>query len=218
MHMGRGQAIGGALRPWKLVAFASIAWRFLTQACLLPTWRLVPVRKVEHSTGRVAWRTPQITTGAGLVQHCSASSWPLADMVLSMMSTRMMWRCGLHFGGTLWPVHPVLGKYRMPLHATWRRSGSCLLLCAGAVVGINVLRTFPSSNGSSSARGLGVGSTWYRSWLALVFVLCPTACLVSNGGSGARYVTRKSSMVEGRWLWLPRCCMLPTRGKACRSR
>ena len=160
---------------------------------------------------------PRVTTGAGLVQHCSASSWPLADMVPSMMSAQMMWRCGLHFGGAWWQVHPVLCTIRKPLHATWLRRGSRVLLCASAVVGLNVLRRLPSSSGSSTPRWPSVGSTWYRSWLVLVFVLYLAACLMSNGGSGARYVTRKSSMVEGRWQWLPKCCMLLTRGKPCRG-
>ena len=53
------------------------------------------MRKVEHSNGHVAWRTPQVTIAAGLVQHCSASSWPQADMVVSMISAQMMW-------ATLW--------------------------------------------------------------------------------------------------------------------
>ena len=47
------------------------------------------------------------------------------------------------------------------------------------------------------------------------FVLCLTACLMSNGGSGAQYVIRKSSKLEVSWQWLPKCCMLLTRAKAC---
>ena len=86
-------------------------------------------------------------------------------------------------------------------------------MCASAVVGVNVLRRLPRSSASSSPSWLSVGSTWYRNWLVLVFVLYVTACLMSNGGNGARYVTRKSSMVEGRWQWLPRCCMLLTGAK-----
>ena len=42
-----------------------------------------------------------------------------------------------------------------------------------------------------------------------------TACLMSNGGSGAQYVTRKSTKLEVSWEWLPKCCMLLTTAKAC---
>ena len=170
---------------------------------------------MEHGKGHVAWQTRQVTIGASLVQHCSASCWPLADMVLSMMSAQIRWRCGLHFGVTWWRVRPVLCTIRMPLHATWPRRGSQLLLSASAAFGVNVLGRLPSSSGSSSPRWLSVGSTWYRSWLVLVFVLYLTACLMSNGGSGALYATRKYSKLGGSWQWPPKCCMLPTKGKAC---
>ena len=132
-----------------------------------------------------------------------------------MMGAQMMWRCGLHFGLTLWQVRQVLCTIHMPLHVSWRRRGSQLLLCASVVVGVTVLERLPSLSGCSSPRCWSVGSTWYRSWLLLVFVLCLTAHLMSNGGSGAQYVTRKSSKVEVSWQCLPKCCMLLTRGKAC---
>ena len=131
------------------------------------------------------------------------------------MIAQMMWRCGLHFGVTLWHVQQVLCTIHMPLQVTWLRRGSQLLLCATAVVGANVLGRLPSLSGSSSLRWLNVGSTWCRCWLVLVFVLYLTACLLSNGGSGAESVTRKSSMLEGSWQWLPKCCMLLDRSKAC---
>ena len=106
--------------------FAAVEIGRVCLHCTVPSYANMPsaylqvmaVRKVEHNNGHVAWRVPQVTTGAGLVLHCSASSWPLADMVLSMMSAQMMRRCGLHFAGTLRQVHPVLCTIRMPLHAT----------------------------------------------------------------------------------------------------
>ena len=127
---------------------------------------------MEPGNGHVAWRTSQVTIGAGLVQHCSASCWPVADMVLSMTSAQMMWRCGLHFGVTWWQVRPVVCTIRKPLRATWPRRGSQLLLYASRVVGVNTPRRLPSSGGSNSRRWLSVGSTWYRSWFVLVLVLC----------------------------------------------
>ena len=133
-----------------------------------------------------------------------------------MMSAQMMWRCGLHLGVTLWQVRQVLCTVQMPLHASWRMRGSQLLLCASVVVGVNVSGGPPSLSGCSSARWLSVGSTWYRSSFVPVFVLYLAACLMSNGGSGAQYVTRKSSKLEVSWQWLPKCCMLLTKAKACR--
>ena len=61
-----------------------------------------------------------------------------------MMSAQMMWRCGVHFGVTLWQVRQVLRTIHMPLQVTWRRRGSQLLLCATVVVGVNVLGRLPS--------------------------------------------------------------------------
>ena len=90
-----------------------------------------------------------------------------------------------------------------------------MLLCAIVMVGVNVAGGLPSLSGCSSPRWLSVGSTWYRSRLVLVFVLYLTACLTSNGGSGAQYVTRKSTYLEVSWEWLPKCCTLLTRAKAC---
>ena len=132
-----------------------------------------------------------------------------------MMSAPMMWQCGLHFGVTLWQVRQALCTSHMPLHVTWPRRGIQLLLCATVVVGFNVLGRIPILSGSNGPICLSVGSTWCRSSLVLVFVLCLTACVMSNGGSSARYVTKKSSRLEGSWQWLPKCCMLLTRGKAC---
>ena len=66
---------------------------------------------------------------------------------------------------------------------------SQVLLCASVVVGVNVSGGLPSLSGCNSLRWLSVGSTWYRSWFVLVFALCLTACLMSNGGSGAQCVT-----------------------------
>ena len=109
----------------------------------------------------------------------------------------------------------MLCTIHMPLHVFWRRRGSQLLLCASVVVGVNVLGRLPRLSGCSSPRWLSVGSTWYRSWLVLVFVLCLTACLMSNGGNGAQYVTRKSSKLEVGWQWQPKCCMLLTRATTC---
>ena len=83
----------------------------------------------------------------------------------------------------------MLCTVHMPLHACWRMRDSQLLLCASVVVGVNVSRGLPSLSGCSSPRWLSVGSTWYRNWFVLVFVLCLTACLMSNGGSGAQCVT-----------------------------
>ena len=114
-----------------------------------------------------------------------------------MMSAHMMWRCGLHFGVTSWQVRQVLCAVQMPLHASWRMRGSQLLLCASVVVGVNVSGGLPNLSGCSSPRWLSVGSTLYRSWFVLVSVLSLTPCLMSNGGSGAQYVTRKSSKLGG---------------------
>ena len=116
-----------------------------------------------------------------------------------MMSAQMMWRCGLHFGGTLWQVGQVMCTIHMRLHVSLPRRGSQLSLFATVVVSVNVLGRLPSLSGCSNPRWLSVGSTWYRSWLVLVFVLRLSACLMSNGGSGAQYVTRKSSKLEVSW-------------------
>ena len=213
--MERGHAIGGALRPWRMAEFASIAPQVLAPTCLPPTCRLVLVRKVEHGNGHVAWRTPQVAIGVGLVQHCNASCWPLVDSRPSMMSCPddvAVW-------ATLWGdiVASTTGAVYRP-NAVARLladEGPQLLPCASVVVGVNVSGGLPSLSGCSSPRWLSVGSTWYQSWFVLVFVLCLTARLMSNGGSGAKYVTRKSTKLQMSWEWLPKCCILLTRAKAC---
>ena len=56
-----------------------------------------------------------------------------------MNSAQMMWRCGLHFGVTLWQVRQVLCTIHMPLRVTWPRRGGQLLVCASVVPGVNML-------------------------------------------------------------------------------
>ena len=217
-QMGRGQATSCALQSWQLGTFTCIAPRLPAQPCLPPTCRQVTVPKVEHGDSPVAWQTPCTTIGAGLQLLCNASSWRPVDRVVATINAQMILRTGPLFGRMWWQVRPaLLCTIPVPLHARWRRSHGCLLQCANVpMVGVNVRN--PCSSEGNSQRSLHVGSTWSLSWPVLLFTVYLNACVMSYGGSGALHVTRKSCEMSGRWQCLPKCCMLLTKGKVCRSK